>query len=56
MFIYQFTGSFMTNIAEYVIWVLAYTPAFREFDKNKLIEPVIKKYKQPLENINAFTS
>lgn len=56
MFIYQFTGSFMTNIAEYIIWVLAYTPAFREFDKNKLIEPVIKKYKQPLENINAFTS
>lgn len=55
MFIYQFTGSFMTNIAEYVIWVLAYTPAFREFDKNKLMGPVIK-YERPLENINAFTS
>lgn len=34
IFIYQFTGSFMTNIAEYVIWVLAFTPVFPVFDRD----------------------
>jgi hypothetical protein len=34
IFIYQFTGSFITNIAEYVIWILAfYVPLFPEFNK-----------------------
>ena len=33
IFIYQFTGSFTTNIAEYVIWILAFTNVFPEFDK-----------------------
>ncbi|HXD78155.1 MAG TPA: hypothetical protein VN616_10135 [Puia sp.] len=34
IFIYQFTGSFLTNIAEYVIWIMAFHPAlFPEFDK-----------------------
>jgi len=32
IFIYQFTGSFITNVAEYVIWIIAFTPVFREFD------------------------
>jgi len=32
MFIYQFTGSFITNIAEYVIWILAFTRIFPQFD------------------------
>lgn len=32
IFIYQFTGSFITNIAEYVIWIMAFTPVFEEFD------------------------
>ncbi|HMH24183.1 MAG TPA: hypothetical protein VK563_20510 [Puia sp.] len=32
VFIYQFTGSFITNIAEYVIWILAFTHAFPQFD------------------------
>ncbi|MER3498947.1 MAG: hypothetical protein C4308_10105 [Chitinophagaceae bacterium] len=32
MFIYQFTGSFITNVAEYVIWIIAFTPAFFEFE------------------------
>lgn len=36
VFIYQFTGSFLTNIAEYVIWVLAFIPVFDEFDKNNI--------------------
>ncbi|HET9278028.1 MAG TPA: hypothetical protein VFN95_07565 [Flavitalea sp.] len=35
IFMYQFTGSFLTNIAEYVIWVLAFHPGlFPEFDRN----------------------
>ena len=32
VFIYQFTGSFITNVAEYVIWILAFTNVFRQFD------------------------
>lgn len=28
IFIYQFTGSFITNVAEYVIWIMAFTPGF----------------------------
>lgn len=32
MFIYQFTGSFITNAAEYVIWILAFTNVFPQFD------------------------
>jgi hypothetical protein len=32
IFIYQFTGSFITNAAEYVIWILAFTRAFQQFD------------------------
>jgi hypothetical protein len=34
MFIYQFTGSFLTNIAEYVIWIMAFRSGlFPEFDR-----------------------
>jgi hypothetical protein len=32
MFIYQFGGSFITNLAEYVIWILAFTNVFTQFD------------------------
>lgn len=32
MFVYQFTGSFITNIAEYVIWILAFTNVFPQFN------------------------
>lgn len=34
IFIYQFTGSFITNLAEYVIWILAFTSIFPQFDVN----------------------
>ena len=38
IFIYQFTGSFITNIAEYIIWLLAFSPwLFKEFDKRNII-------------------
>lgn len=37
MFTYQFTGSFMTNVVEYVIWVLAFTPSFKEFDRENFL-------------------
>jgi hypothetical protein len=34
IFVYQFTGSYLTNIAEYVLWILAfYPPLFKEFNK-----------------------
>lgn len=32
VFLYQFMGSYITNGAEYVIWILAFTHAFPEFD------------------------
>lgn len=35
IFIYQFTGSFITNVAEYVIWVFAFVNVFPEFDKQR---------------------
>lgn len=49
IFVYQFTGSFLTNIAEYVIWILAFTPYFSFFDtknfksKKKVISPTQTK-------------
>jgi hypothetical protein len=36
IFLYQFTGSFITNLAEYVIWILAFTNAFPQFDIRRL--------------------
>lgn len=32
IFIYQFTGSYITNVVEYVIWVMAFTNAFPVFN------------------------
>ncbi len=32
VFVYQFTGSYITNIVEYVIWVLAFSSSFKRFD------------------------
>lgn len=34
VFLYQFTGSFLFNVAEYIIWALAFSPnVFPQFDK-----------------------
>ena len=30
-FVYQFTGSYITNIAEYVIWIFVFVPVFSDF-------------------------
>ncbi len=35
VFIYQFTGSYVTNSVEYVIWVLAFTNVFPEFNRRQ---------------------
>jgi hypothetical protein len=42
MFSYQLAGSFFTNMAEYVIWILAFTNVFRQFDvkSNKNSRPL----------------
>jgi len=37
IFIYQFTGSYIYNIAEYVLWILAFTPVFEEFNKKRAL-------------------
>ncbi len=31
-FVYQFTGSYITNVAEYIIWMLAFYPVFPEMN------------------------
>lgn len=36
IFIYQFTGSYLTNIYEYLIWVLVFLPIFPQFDRQSL--------------------
>ena len=38
VFIYQLTGSFLVNIAELLIWVLAFSPIVPELDKSRLIK------------------
>jgi hypothetical protein len=43
VFIYQFTGSFITNIAEYVIWILAFTNVFVQFDCRKAVDKSISR-------------
>ena len=41
IFVYQFTGSYLTNIAEYVIWIMAFfPPLFKEFDKGNIHKKV----------------
>ena len=43
IFIYQFTGSFISNIAEYVIWIMAFQQGlFPEFDKTNF--PIRRPY------------
>jgi hypothetical protein len=32
IFVYQFTGSFITNVAEYVIWIIVFANVFKEYD------------------------
>ena len=36
VFIYQFTGSFITNPIEYLIWIFAFSPVFPEFIQLKM--------------------
>jgi hypothetical protein len=43
VFIYQFTGSFITNIGEYVIWILAFTRVFAAFDIPSNAPPMLRR-------------
>jgi hypothetical protein len=53
IFVYQFTGSFTTNVAEYVIWILAFTNPFPEFDK----KPKTKSaFQQDTDNKDMYGS
>ena len=47
VFLYQFTGSFITNIAEYVIWILAFTNVFPQFDVWKRTNKIATQNEQP---------
>lgn len=44
IFIYQFSGSFITNQAEYVIWILAFTNVFKQFDVLQKGQTVLSLY------------
>jgi hypothetical protein len=39
MFIYQFTGSFLTSLPEYVIWILCFSPVFPQFNTSLARQP-----------------
>jgi len=41
VFLYQFSGSFITNIAEYVIWILAFTNVFPQFNVRERVEKLL---------------
>lgn len=46
IFIYQFTGSYIMNIAEYVIWIMAFNQGiFEEFSQMSIIKRNIIKQK-----------
>ena len=38
IFIYQFTGSYFFNVAEYTIWTLAFSQVFEEFDRKNILK------------------
>jgi hypothetical protein len=50
IFIYQFTGSFITSNGEYVAWILAFTNAFHQFDVDL---PAFKKPEPKIRPVNA---
>lgn len=43
VFVYQFTGSYITSVVEYVIWVLAFSNVFKQFDVSKKVTPLLKQ-------------
>lgn len=40
IFVYQFTGSYLTNIAEYVLWIFTFSRVFPEFNTCRIMEPL----------------
>jgi hypothetical protein len=38
IFIYQFTGSYFFNVAEYTIWTLAFSQVFEEFNRKNILK------------------
>lgn len=53
IFIYQFTGSYLFNIAEFTIWILAFNNTFTEFDKENLNpRRLVQKFFPGRENLS----
>ena len=42
IFIYQFTGSFISNIVEYVIWIMAFSSIFEQFNVKSMPQVEVK--------------
>lgn len=36
VFIYHFTGSYITNVIEYIMWIIAFSPVFPEFNRKHM--------------------
>ncbi|MFQ5356310.1 MAG: hypothetical protein ACE5DY_07490 [Mariprofundaceae bacterium] len=54
-FVYQFTGSYPTNLTEYIIWILAFCPLFPEFEK-RMIPSGIRRRPRWLLSLNERVS
>jgi len=48
IFVYQFTGSFITNIAEYVLWIISFSSAFVCFNVK---QPTGRRFTYSLQKI-----
>ncbi len=45
LFLYQFTGSYLTNVYEYLFWVLVFLPVFPQFDK-AVVHDLARQWKE----------
>jgi len=52
VFIYQFTGSFFNNSAEIILWIIAFTPCAKLFDKKQ----VLKHRNYAVNNLSITTT
>lgn len=43
IFVYQFTGSYLFNLTEYFIWILAFTPLFKSLNNSVYFDNTISK-------------
>lgn len=55
IFIYQFTGSYLTNITEYVIWILSFSQIFPELDISPRYSAQIEQRRSKASNLENLS-